>query len=438
MKKKLIAAVLCCGTIMLSACGKTTSKYNSPIQPDGSLDSCTLRFSWWGGDDRHEATLKAIELWNTLYPDIKIQPEYGGWDGWTEKINSQISGGTAPDIMQINYDWLINLSSDGLGFYDLSKLDKFLDLSGYEEEIQDFGKINGHLNAVTVSMSGRGLFYNSEVYKNLGASYPETWDELLELGSIFGAKELYPLDLDIQSGGTAWYIAVVYVQQATGKEFISMDGKLGFNTDDIKMALDFYKSLEENHVIRTVQTRTDEDGNAALYQSAEFIDGKIAGVLEWGSAIGKYESVLDDGVLESGPFLTDNYGKSGGWMIKPSLLYAINKNTQYPDEASAFMNFLLNNEQCAEILGTSRGVPASRYAFDHLSKTGQLGGLAKENFIMLDSLDTVNISPYMELPRMKEFYNTAIESVSYNANGTAEAAQTMYDSITEYLGSIAK
>lgn len=102
------------------------------------------------------------------------------------------------------------------------------------------------------------------------------------------------------------------------------------------------------------------------------------------------------------------------------------------------MNFLLNNEQCAEILGTSRGVPASRYAFDHLSKTGQLGGLAKENFIMLDSLDTVNISPYMELPRMKEFYNTAIESVSYNANGTAEAAQTMYDSITEYLGSIAK
>lgn len=111
-------------------------------------------------------------------------------------------------------------------------------------------------------------------------SYPETWDDLLAIGAIFESYGLYPLDLDIQTGGTAWYLAVVYVQQTTGREFISMDGDLGFTVEDIKAALDFYKSLEDNHVIRTVQTRTDEDGNAALYQSAEFISGKIAGVLE--------------------------------------------------------------------------------------------------------------------------------------------------------------
>lgn len=215
-----------------------------------------------------------------------------------------------------------------------------------------------------------------------------------------------------------------------------MDGDLGFTVEDIKAALDFYKSLEDNHVIRTVQTRTDEDGNAALYQSAEFISGKIAGVLEWGSAIGKYESVLDEGVLESGPLLTDGSGNSGGWMIKPSLLYAISADTEYPDEAAEFMDFLLNDEQCAEILGTTRGIPASSYAFSHLSETGQLDGLAQENSIMLSEADTVNVSPYMELTRMKEFYNTAIEKVSYNAADTADAAQEMYDSITEYLESI--
>ena len=45
---------------------------------------------------------------------------------------------------------------------------------------------------------------------------------------------------------------------------------------------------------------------------------------------------------------------------------------------------------------------------------------------MLENLDTVTISPYMEMSRMKEFYNTAIESVSYGTADTDTAAQQMY------------
>lgn len=436
MKNLHLKITACCCALMLSACGK--NKEPARTEPDGSLDKCTLRFSWWGGDDRHEATLEAIELWNELHPEITIKPEYGGWDGWTEKINTQISGSTAPDIMQINYDWLINLSKDGLGFYDLNLLTDTLDLSGYDDEMLSFGEIDGHLNAVTVSMSGRGLFYNSEVYKSMGVTYPETWNDLLALGNTFKEKNIYPIDLDIQSGSTAWYLAVVYVQQNTGKQFITLEGELGFTVEDIQAALDFYKQLEDNHVIRSVKVRTDEDGNAALYQSPEFIDGNVAGVLEWGSAVGKYEAVLDEGVLESGPFLSNDSGNSGGWMIKPSLMYAISSSTKYPDEAAAFMDFLLNNQQCAEILGTTRGIPASSHAFEYLSHNGQLTGLSHENAVMLDKIDTVTISPYMELARMKEFYNTAIEKVSYNTSDTNEAAQEMYDSITQYLENIKK
>lgn len=434
MKSKILKTAACLCALMLSACGD--KKKNDITAPDGKLDECTLRFSWWGGDDRHEATLEAIKLWNELHPEIEIIPEYGGWDGWTEKINTQISGGSAPDVMQINYDWLVNLSEDGLGFYDLDLLTDNLDLSGYSEDILSFGRMNDRLNAITVSMSGRGLFYNSETYTQAGAEYPETWDELIALGNSFSNQDLYPLDLDIQSGGTAWYFAVVYVQQMTGRTFISMDGELGFNADDIKLALDFYKSLEDNHVIRTVKERTDEDGNAALYQSAEFIGGRVSGVLEWGSAVSKYEAVLDDGVLDCGPLLSDSSGNTGGWMIKPSLLYAISSETEYPDEAAAFMDFLLNNEQCAEILGTTRGIPASSYASDYLEANGMLEGLALENANLLEAVDAVTISPYMELARMKEFYNTAIEKVSYGTADTQTAAQEMYDSITQYLEKI--
>lgn len=430
--KKIISlfTAICCMAVF-TACQKKSD--HSPTKPDGKLDKCTLRFSWWGDDERHRATLEAIELWNTIHPEIEIVPEYGGWDGWTEKVTSQMSGGTEPDIMQINYDWLATLSPDGTGFYDLNDLGKQLDLSGFDNEVLSFGKVNNKLNAVTVSVTGRGLFYNADVYESLDTEFPRTWDELIELGDTFSIKGFYPLDLDIQSGGTAWYLAIVYVQQTTGRDFISMDGKLGFTADDIRMALDFYKKMEDHSVIRTIKTRTDEDGNAALYQSPEFISGNVAGVLEWGSSVGKYEAVLPEGSLRTGPFLTTQDGKSSGWMIKPSMLYTISKNTEHPDEAAAFMDFLLNNSECARILGTSRGIPASRYAFESLEQNGLLTGLAYESDSMLDRLDTVTISPYMELPRMKEFYNTAIEQVSYNLCDTKTAADEMYSSITDYL-----
>lgn len=429
-----VFTAFCC-VIYLSACGKT--EQIKITEPDGSLDPCELRFSWWGGDDRHEATLEAIELWSKLHPEIKIVSEYGGWDGWTEKVSSQVKGGTAPDIMQINYDWLISMTSDGGEFYDLGKLGSIIDTSGYDSEILEFGMVDGVLNAIPVSLSGRGLFYNSEVYSRLGLEYPETWGELISLGDKFG-DDTYPLDLDIQNGGTAWYLSVVYVQQKTGRDFISIDGHLGFTEEDLKMALDFYKELEDNNVIRDVKARIDEDGNAALYQSSEFIDGSIAGVLEWGSSVGKYEMVLPDGVLECGPLLKDDEGNAGGWMVKPALLYSISGNTEHPDEAAAFIDFMLNNVECAEILGTSRGIPISRYAEESLEKKGKLTGLAQELDEMLERVDTVIISPYMELARMKEYYNTAIEAVSYNTADTQTAAHELYVSLTEYLDRVRK
>lgn len=435
MKKLiLIAAALGC-LISLSACENRKSQITAP---DGKLDKCTLRFSWWGGDDRHEATLDAIELWNEQHPDITVIPEYGGWDGWTEKITAQLSGGTEPDIIQINYDWLISFSQDGKGFYDLNLLSDRIELDNFDSEILQFGQVEGKLNGIAVSVSGRGLFYNSETYKRVGAEYPTNWTELISLGEKFSSHGLYPLDLDAQSGGTAWYLAVVYVQQKTGKQFISLDGKLGFTEEDIKMALDFYKTLEDNKVIRTVDIRTDEDGTAALYQSPEFIQGRIGGVLEWGSSVGKYEMSLSEGVLEAGALLSDENGNNGGWMVKPSLLYTISANTDYPDEAAEFLNFILNDGEAAKVLGTTRGIPASHTAEKSLEESGLLTGLAEENDRLLDELDTVTISPYMELAQMKSFYNSAIEQISFNAVSTEEAAREMYFSINDYLERIKK
>lgn len=432
MKKYFRAVCLVLSGIMLFSATACNSEDKNAQNYD---DICTIRFSWWGGDERHTATIKAVELFESKYPDIHIEAEYGGWDGWTEKVTTQIAGGTAPDVMQINYDWLLRFSKDGSGFYDLNLLKDQLHIENYSDEVLDYGRRNNILNAIPVSLTGRSIFFNKTTFDEIGAEIPDSWDELIELGHIFEKYDSYPLDLDIQSGFTAWYLTVVYSQQLYGKEFITKDGQLNFTVEEIEQALDFYKMLENNSVVRTVKQRVNDDGNDALYQSSGFIDGSIAGMIEWGSAVGKYEQSLEKDKLVIGNLLILDDAEVSGWFIKPSLMYAINSDTKYPEECAKFLDFILNDEECACILETSRGIPASISAYNALEKNDMLNGLAYESYVQINSCNPVSISPYMELAEMRQCYNDAIESISYGVSDTHSAAVKMHDRIEKILDS---
>lgn len=55
-----------------------------------------LRFAWWGGAGRHEATLKAIALFEQQNPGLKIKAEYMGFNGYLERLTTQIAGAPSP------------------------------------------------------------------------------------------------------------------------------------------------------------------------------------------------------------------------------------------------------------------------------------------------------------------------------------------------------
>ena len=67
----------------------------------GAEDQVTLRFMWWGGDARHEATIQVIEKYMEAHPNVVIEPEFGGSDGYFEKLSTQLYSGTAADIIKI-------------------------------------------------------------------------------------------------------------------------------------------------------------------------------------------------------------------------------------------------------------------------------------------------------------------------------------------------
>jgi len=92
MKKrtKRIAAALLTGAMVLSmaACGNSSSSSDDTSAKSGD-DQVTIKITWWGGDARHEATQKVLDLYTESHPNVKFEAIPAGWDGYFEKLSTQ-------------------------------------------------------------------------------------------------------------------------------------------------------------------------------------------------------------------------------------------------------------------------------------------------------------------------------------------------------------
>ena len=81
----------------------------SPISPN-----VELRFAWWGSQDRHNRTIKAIELFQQQHPNITITYEFAGFQDYFTKMATYATGGNLPDLMQQDYATITQWTGNGL------------------------------------------------------------------------------------------------------------------------------------------------------------------------------------------------------------------------------------------------------------------------------------------------------------------------------------
>ena len=90
----LLAAVLLCTML-------------APLAASAEQEPVTLRVTWWGSQTRHDLTMAAIEKFQEKYPWITVEPEFTSWDGYWSKLATQVAGGLLPDVIQMDYQYLI-------------------------------------------------------------------------------------------------------------------------------------------------------------------------------------------------------------------------------------------------------------------------------------------------------------------------------------------
>ena len=154
-----------------------------------------IQMSWWGNDGRHMYTMEGVDLFQEKNPDIDVSYRYGEWNGYEKRNKVWMESHTQADVMQINYAWLEEYSSDGTGFYDLNELSDYIDLDNFNDEEKSYGMKGGKLNALPIAMNTHTFYYNQDVLDQYGLDVPESWDDLFTLGAAIAGDDRYALGM---------------------------------------------------------------------------------------------------------------------------------------------------------------------------------------------------------------------------------------------------
>ncbi|MDS9467454.1 ABC transporter substrate-binding protein [Paracoccus sp. MBLB3053] len=389
-----------------------------------------LRMSWWGGDSRHVATQAALEACGAKHGHT-IKGEFTGFDGYLEKLTTQMAGGTEADIVQINWPWMPLFSRDGTGFADLRTLSG-LDLSQWSEADLDSGSVNGILQGISVSTTGRAFFFNQTTFEKAGVAIPTNWAELEAATKVFKEKlgeDYYTFNAVKE---TAQLLVTLAVVQKTGKDLVDPDtNRVAWTTEELAEGISFLGHLVEIGAIRS-QKQEASDGNVNLFEKPDWSAGKISGSYEWDSTYSKYADPLQEGqVLKPVPPLHVDGAVTDGVYRKPSMLLSISKNSKHPEAAAQVLNCLLNEPEGIDALGTSRGLPSSKVAAERLADEGSPEVRAANALIVAASGPT--ISPFNEHPEIRGNFIDSLEEYAYGQISAEDAAEQIIEGTNDVL-----
>ncbi len=439
--------------LSVAACGGTSSgsgaessgaeaqdtAASSDASSTDSQEPVEIKFSWWGGDSRHEATEAAVAAFMEKYPYITVTTEYGAWSGWEEKQALNIMGGNAADVMQINWNWIESYSGNGTNFANLEDYADVLDLTQFPEDSLELCKADGKLMAVPVALTGRLFYWNKTTFDEVGVDIPTDEASLFAAGEAFKAydEDYYPLALGEYD---RMIFLVYYLESVYGKAWVE-DGQVQYSADEIAEGMEFINKMEDGHVIPTLAV-INGDMADSLDKNAKWIDGKYAGIFEWDSSASKFQKAVAESTNKPGQeFVIGDFIKFGdynGGFTKISMGLAVSATSEHPKEAAMLINYLLNDPEGVEICGTERGIPCSAAALAVLDEKGLGDDIVKEANTKVLAYSKFPLDTKFEHNDLKAnpdgVYYKVFGKLSTHDYDAAQAAEALLDGVNETLG----
>jgi oligogalacturonide transport system substrate-binding protein len=399
----------------------------------------TLRFSWWGEEARHKATLETIRLFMKTYPDMTIIPEYMGWDGYLSKLMLEVARDSLPNIIQSDFKFFPDLVKKENLFYDLYELTDSIDISGFDQKfLEQWCIYDGKLMALPTGLNAETAMINQTLMAKAGID-PHTvwtWELLAEEGRKL--HQQFPDAYFLIQGAESltYHVLFPYVKQLTGNELVNDDYTLGFDQRAMTQALGYLKTLFDDGVLLPLQ-QSAEFG-IRIAENPKWVNGQGAMYLEFTTHFVVAKTAAKNQQITVARLPVMDNAKQTGIMIAPAQLISISRQTRNMKAAATFVNFFLNDKDAVLALGLVRSVPATRHARRFLTEAGHMDAeLAKAIDIGLTNagLPGSLLSSNLEI---FQIFKYAVELVGYKRHTPIEAAEILMDQLEKKLAAIKK
>lgn len=458
MKKYLaIPAVLCLAASLLTACGggkgETTAADTKAEQgqtaaaeketaktADGGSEQITLRFSWWGGEERLAATLDVIKQFEELNPNIKIEPEYGSSDGYADKLATQLASGTAPDIIQIDPGLMPALVSDETNYFlDLNT--SSFDFSNFDENYYKL-RINGFYDGkqlgIPTGISGGAVLVNQGLADQIGIDFHTqyTWDDIFDW-----AKKVREYDDSMylicsNKDYVANILANNYAKQLSGKTFINEETKeINLTSEQWQEVYTFVKRLYDEEVIAPASYSAAYSGDN-MQSDPNWIAGKYVCSFTYMSTMETLAAANADAEYTAGLFPLYQGSDVDAWNANCPQIIAINAKSQNPEAAVEFLDYFFNNEKAMETLGCTRSVPPTAKAREICTADGSLSKLLAEAADVAGSYSGMVDDKYFSAAEAKQILIDEVEAVGFGVATPESASEETISLLNNYISGI--
>lgn len=396
-------------------------------------EEVSLRFMWWGGEARHEATLEAIELYQQNNPHVKINAEYGGVDGYLQKLATQLSSRTAPDIIQIDVTWIQELTAQGDLFVDLNERDE-IDTSIFSENfLEQYCYNDGKLIGLPTGVNAGALLFNKDFFDkySIDENTEFNWDNLIEVAKSVQEQDpnAYLLNLDAIR---CYYLLKTYVIQKTGNYWINDDFTIGFDRETLVEAFEYLNELFEVGAIEPFEQSAPFHGKPD--QNPKWLNGELGISWSWTSTYTAEKANIPNLSVTTIPIMED--AKDTALVVRPSQLLSINKDSENIDEAAKFINWFFSDTEAAKILKDTRGVPASEVARSVLVENNLLDPVLDEiTAISMEKMGTPE-NPISQNQELEKITTDVIQMMAYKKLTPEEAADELIDRFTQKLSEL--
>ncbi|MGC0142143.1 ABC transporter substrate-binding protein [Pseudactinotalea sp. Z1732] len=229
----LVLAGAVTGAGVLAACGG--------VAGGGGNASGSIRYAFWGNDQRRERYAEGLASLQEDYPDIDLNIEFADYGAFQERMTTQMAAGDVADIFWVPSPQVLTYHANGL-YRRLDDLDS-LDLSDFsDQDIEDF-KLDGEYNTMPHGSSIPVVRYNHTFAEEDGVELPEdwSWDWIAEFAVDYTennphGRRALPFGAHFDLPFEGWL-------RQRGEDLWTEDGRPGFSEDGLASWIEWWKNL---------------------------------------------------------------------------------------------------------------------------------------------------------------------------------------------------